>query len=222
MTVVEELLSNQPFLMIALEDGIINYSALARKLMPSIKHRLSKDFTEEAVIMALKRLRLKALRGMDERVHCAIERAHYSIHSPIYDVVFEYGSEEIREVAEKCLAGGALFMLIIGTRTASLVTDSLDIAHRAQHILSNKCSGIKKDLAMFRVMLNKEDVDAPGIIYFLTRLLTQHGVSIVELGSSYQEISFVIKEHDVRVVVDSFLSMKRTPLKNDRSTKRYD
>ena len=53
---VEEVIKMKPFLESALIEGLINLSALARKLKPEVEKKVGKDVNDSAVIMALNRL----------------------------------------------------------------------------------------------------------------------------------------------------------------------
>ncbi|TSC57301.1 MAG: aspartate kinase 2, partial [Candidatus Peregrinibacteria bacterium Greene0416_19] len=53
---VEQLLRESPWLTEALGEGIVNLSALARILKPSLEKQHLRSFTDGAVIMALKRV----------------------------------------------------------------------------------------------------------------------------------------------------------------------
>src|SRR5664279_4995769 len=54
--VVEELVRELPLLEEGLAEGILNLSALARRLRPKVEDALSKGVSDAAVMMALKRL----------------------------------------------------------------------------------------------------------------------------------------------------------------------
>ncbi|MDO8428401.1 MAG: hypothetical protein Q7S92_04255, partial [Candidatus Diapherotrites archaeon] len=52
---ISNYLSNYPYIKIGLKEGIINYSALARKISPEIEKTTSKKVNEETVMVAIKR-----------------------------------------------------------------------------------------------------------------------------------------------------------------------
>ena len=55
-SIVENYISNKPFLLTALSQGIINLTSLARVIVPEIEQELEKEVKQGAVVMALKRL----------------------------------------------------------------------------------------------------------------------------------------------------------------------
>lgn len=55
-TVVEEIIKKKPFLESALIEGLVNLSALARKLKPEVEKQAGRTVNDGAIIMALNRL----------------------------------------------------------------------------------------------------------------------------------------------------------------------
>lgn len=53
--IVANYLSDYPYIKIGLKEGVINYSALARKISPEIEKELSKKVNEDSVMVAIKR-----------------------------------------------------------------------------------------------------------------------------------------------------------------------
>ena len=52
---ITELLKEEPFLLEGINDGIINISALSRKILPEINKLTGKKINKNAIIMAIKR-----------------------------------------------------------------------------------------------------------------------------------------------------------------------
>ncbi len=202
---VEELVEQSPFLALALSEGIINYSALARKLRPYLKARIKRRFSDEAVIMALKRMELRHRKDLEFPLKKAIAEATYSIYSPVYDLIFDYTMKDISSIKP---SENACFMFIVGTRCASLITDDKSLVDEVKNRLGNRIIKCLEGLALFRVMLKDKYVEQPGIIYLLSKTFAKASISILELGSSYREISFVIKEKEIAKAIEAFRALQ--------------
>ena len=63
---VEQVIKKKPFLESALIEGIVNISALSRKIKGEIEEELGKEVNDGAIIMALNRLvpRLELISSM--------------------------------------------------------------------------------------------------------------------------------------------------------------
>lgn len=53
---VDNIIRKKPFILEAIADGIINYSALAKFIKPEIEKLLTKSVNEGAIIMSLRRI----------------------------------------------------------------------------------------------------------------------------------------------------------------------
>src|SRR3990167_2959908 len=61
--VVEAIIKDSPILSESIDEGLVNYSNLARKIKPDIEQQLFKKVTVGSIIMALKRLKVSPSSG---------------------------------------------------------------------------------------------------------------------------------------------------------------
>ncbi len=208
---VEELVGQQPMLAMALEEGIVNYSACAEYLKGTVERKLGKKVSAESIMMALRRLALLHHRKMGPDIKGAVVRSSYSIHSGISDLIMGYRLATLKKIAlaisEKGMHEGA-FTFIVGTKYASLVTDSMELVDRLEK--SGELDVVKRvdGLVIFRIMLHKDDVGVPGVVSLFVGEFAKAGISLVEVESTYTEIGLVIDEKDVKKAIDAYLALK--------------
>ena len=206
----------------ALREGILNYSALARKLKPRVEKALRRKVEEGSIVMALKRAEMKrraALglraktttkkgrlwRGRDISFADVLKSIRVTLYSPVYDLVFPWIPSDFSYLSRLAESHHpAVFMLIAGTRTASLITDEAEIVKEMKAFLGGRESTLIDNLAVVRVLLNEKDIEKPGIVYFFSGILASAGISIVELESTYSEISFVVEKRNAVRAVELF------------------
>ena len=58
---IENEIRNEPFLLENIKNGMINISALARKIEPKLSRKIGRKINYNAIIMAIKRLEIKEL-----------------------------------------------------------------------------------------------------------------------------------------------------------------
>ena len=58
---IENEIRNEPFLLENIKNGMINISALARKIEPKLSQKIGRKINYNAIIMAIKRLEIKEL-----------------------------------------------------------------------------------------------------------------------------------------------------------------
>lgn len=60
----------------------------------------------------------------------------------------------------------------------------------------------KKDLVAFTIMFPKKAMETPGILSFISDLLSKNGVNIIEVIGCYTDITFVINRKDLFKTMD--------------------
>ncbi|MCP4647585.1 MAG: hypothetical protein GY852_07605, partial [bacterium] len=82
---VEEVVQEQPILLWSIEAGVINYSAAAEYLKPTVERRLKKKVSAESILMGLRRLHLVHTKGLNELLLSAVSGCKYSIENGFTD-----------------------------------------------------------------------------------------------------------------------------------------
>ena len=206
---VEELVGESPVLLWSIEAGIINYSAAAEYLKPSIERRLKKKVSTESILMGLRRINLVHSKNLNEKLRSVINQTKYSVESGFTDLVVDYALEDIPKLTKliENMEKGENVSLIMGFKYASIVTDSAKLIDEIERspigIIDNLGS-----LAIFRIKLPKSAVEVPGVIALFTSEFAKRGVNVIELESSYLEIGYVIREDEIEKALDAFRSLK--------------
>ncbi len=206
---VEELVQEQPLLLWSIEAGVLNYSAAAEYLKPSIERRLKKKVSSESILMGLRRIHLVHAKGLNEKLRAIIKQSRYTMESGFTDIVLDYALEDVPKIARlvEKMEKGENISLIMGLMYASVVTDSPEVAKEIGK-LGIGIIDIIEGLAIFRIKLPKSAVEVPGVIALFTSEFAKRGVNVIELESSYLEIGYVIKEDEIEKALDAFRSLK--------------
>jgi hypothetical protein len=208
---VEEIVGEQPMVAMALEEGIVNYSACAEYIKDTVERKEGRKVSNESILMALRRLSLLHYRNLTPEIRRAAARSSYSIHSGISDLIIDYQLATLKKIvlatSEKGMHDGA-FTFIIGTKYASLVTDRTEIVDHLEK--SKEVDVVKRidGLVIFRIIIHKDDVKLPGLVSLFVREFAKAGISLVEVESTYTEIGLVIDEKDVKKAIDAYLALK--------------
>src|SRR3989344_1858237 len=99
---IREILQRSPYLAEAVADGIINYSALARKLKPQLEEEHLKTLNEGAIVMALKRIG-KLSPSARSQFHVSKTVRNITVRSNLVEYAFQ-NSRTLLKVQEKLLA----------------------------------------------------------------------------------------------------------------------
>lgn len=197
---VEQIISGSPFLEEALSEGIINYSALARKIRPEVERRLLKDVQTGAILMALRRLSKKFKPGntLKKIIHSnndLIVRSNL-IELVITNTEFTIGMHKnLIKLAEQ---EEQYFMTITEGVFETTIIASADLYHNIKEILTpEKIISELKNLSSITIHLPTSNVYSPGLYYFFLKTLAWEGINIIEVVSSYTELTIVLENKDV-------------------------
>lgn len=200
---VEEELDKHMFVKDAMKIDAVNYSGLARYLIPMLKRRLDRKYIKEgAVIMAIKRYANKVekselhflkvlemisrfdlmLKGDMVSVTIHPTKESYIVISKLYSELNWARGERIY-VSQ---AAGEISMFL-DTKLSKKLTDAIG---------KKSITHIEKDLAAIIVTTPPEMLDTPGVIHYATGLLAERGIPLIDFFSTYTGMVFVLKEKD--------------------------
>ena len=215
---VEEILTASPLYSEAMAEGILNYSALARKIRPLVEERHLEDVTEGAIVMALKRSTTALSRSAPRPPR--VRLTNITVRSDLVDFSF-MNSPTLHRIHEELLrlrreSEGTYVNFAQGFfQTTILVSES--IAEKLARMtrrekLLERCNA----LSAVSFDLPRNVLPAPGVYAQFFRALALKGISLVEVFSAYAELTLVVARTDAdrTFAVIQALSDQKTSLRN--------
>lgn len=201
-SVVENYIKTKPFLSTALSQGIINLTSLARQIQPEIEVALHKEVRSGAIVMALKRISdnmeflsthkiVKVLKGIGD----------ITVRSSLVDYSFK--------ISETLLSSQASFLAKVNNNKEVFYTSSRGVSesnivvsstmsHLVEMYFENELMLEKSEnLSSVTIKLPTENVDIPGIYYFIFQRLSWEGVNIRQVISTSNEFTILVDEDSV-------------------------
>ncbi len=208
-----QTIDNSPFIKSCLADGLINYSALARRLCPEIEKRLGKDVNLESLVVAIRRYADGKLKEptISKEIAGIIANSSVSLQTNVSYAVVEGTRETIESVKSLLEAAewelgemrvvvqsaGKIFLLLKKSRMDEL-----------KSMLNAGINELVEDKAIISVRTPKEGTEAYGIIGEMANALARKGISI-ELVSVPPELHFIVEEgksdtayHELKGMID--------------------
>jgi hypothetical protein len=198
---LEKLILESPFLEEGIAEGIINLSALARKMKPRIEKALMKEVSESALIMALKRMSPGIVAKVDLSKKGIAQLGDLTVRSELSEFTFiktDTLLEKQKQLLEK-----------IKDFNNPFVTFTQGVYEITAIINSRLCpvvEGIFKDerivarldrLAAITIRLTPESVNTPGVHYSILKQLAWMNINVVEVVSTYTEFTIILKKEQV-------------------------
>ncbi|MDO8610617.1 MAG: hypothetical protein Q7R95_08785 [bacterium] len=208
--VVEQIISESLFFEEGLSEGIINYSALARKIKPDVEKKLLKDVELGAILMALRRITKKkkpseSFKKMFQAHHDLIVRSNlieFVLSNTDFSIEMHKDLIKLAEEEEE------YFMTITEGVFETTIITSNELREKVLSILSKtKITTQLTNLSSITIRLPKENVYIPGLYYYFLKSLAREGINIVEIVSTYTEITIILED---KVVDKAFSILKKS------------
>lgn len=212
--IVEEVTKKKPFLESALVEGLVNLSALARRLRPEIEKKLGKEVNDSAIIMALNRLvpRLELTSTMKFRK--VIENmGDITVRSNLADYAFSNSPTLFQKQASLLERIGAMKDVFCtfsqGIYETTLVVSS-SICPLVEDIFRDETMINKTvDLSSITVKLPLENTVCPGVYYYIFKELAWDNINITEVISTTSEFTVVVSDHDIQRAFTILMDTKK-------------
>lgn len=198
--VVEEIISRSPFLEEGVSRRIINYSALAREIKPSIEEILLKEIKQGAIVMALRRIAKKngsrfGLTKIFSRLPDMIVRSNL--------VEFTFSNSSSLQTKYKNLFGKIesqnqyFFTITQGVFETGIII-SQELGSKIEEIFKGEKMITKlSNLSSITIKLPEINVSTPGVYYFILKALAWQNINVIEVVSTYQEITLILETKDI-------------------------
>src|SRR4030043_1717294 len=179
MTVAQNVrshLQNKPYLLEALEKGIVNLSELSRQIQLELKNS-----NTSAVKAALRRFSTELQRHKqkrEEKVLQVLKRSGMAVYDK-KSVVVTNREVDVKNALKVDLLNKHVYLL-----------DRSDLPERVSTLVKHE------DCTMI-VGHSPEELEAtPGVVAFLATLLAEQNVNIIEFISCWTETSLVVEKKD--------------------------
>lgn len=201
---LNDIIKSYPLIEDGLSKGIINYSAFAREVKPQIEKKLyivtlrDKSVKEGAIVMALKRISDRLAKVKSKK---PIDLTDLTVRSNLVELTFlnsETLPEKIRKLFNEIASKTAVVCIVSqGIRETTFIVSS-EIAEMIKRIFKGETLVVEiKDLSSITIRLPKEVVYIPGVYYQILKMLAWENINIIEVISSYTELSVIVENKNV-------------------------
>ncbi len=213
-TCVEEIIISRPFLEEALRLKIINYSALAETLQPSIEKTLEKSIKTGAIMMALRRYNppsklIKAPNKMNEIFQ---ELGNITLQSNLSDYTF-FNSKTLIDCHTNTLKKIRTEKQLFYTLTKGIHESNVIISKSYQHLIDTfyheeTCSSVQHNLSAISLNLPKQNTKITGLYYHFFKRLAWEGIPVYEVISTTNEFTIIVEDDYVDVAFSVIKKLK--------------
>lgn len=197
--IVKRIIDSKPFIHEAVIRGIVSYGNLAEMLIPDIKKSYEGDIKQSAVVMALRRYGEELKKREQETLSTNLSY-EISIKTNILDVNIVKKVRLLQKVnrlyQSVSVDRGDFLNITIGTNEIGIAisekySENLDLLLEDEQVIHRR-----KDLVALTVLFSGDFLHTPGIIYEAVRQLAWEQINVIEIVSTMNELTFVIKRED--------------------------
>jgi len=199
----ENYIDTHPSVKDCVRKGLINYSALTRKICEDLQLDLKKNF--DAILIACRRYfaKIKKEKVLEDKILNILKQSKLEVKNKIVVALVEkdlyYG--HLLELQKEVKKRSELFHIIEGSNTITLITAG-EFKDEIKKLFKNKIIRITDNLAEVTLKSSQDMEETPGVIAYLTTLLAENGINIIETMSTWTDTLFVIGEKDIAKVME--------------------
>lgn len=200
--VVEELVRKSPFLIESLNEGLINVSALARKLQPDVEAIIGRPIKSGAIVMAINRMPAGKLIYEQHALQAFFRKlSDLNVRTDLIDYTFRNSdtlptrqARLLRDIENK---PNLFYSVSRGvTETTILVTSTLE--KQVETIFEDeKIQSKETDLSAITLLLPNENRSLYGVYYYILKDLAWRGINLIELISTSNEFTIIVRNEDL-------------------------
>lgn len=199
---VESVLNRKPFILDALNDNIINFSLLASFLKPDLERILQKKINNGAVIMAIRRFKVVNDIGLSKKIEEQVRKiGDILVRSNLVDYTFR-NSETLLKNQQKLLEIITYKKDFFYTVTQGVYETTFILSDRIKDEIPSIFEGEKLlsssyGLSSITIKLSEGNTEQPGLYYYIFKKLAWNGINILEVVSTSNEVTILLKDQDV-------------------------
>jgi hypothetical protein len=200
--VVEEIISQTPFIEEALHDKLINVSSLARDIQKEVESRLGKSVKTGAVMMAINRISPANLLRIRKNIKSfSLELKDFIVRSDLYDYTYKNTHTLQKQIAKLYNSiehsSESFFTVSQGIFETNIVISSNIRKQLEKYLLAEELIHSITNLSSITVKLPKSNLEQSGVYYFILKQFAWANIPVQEIISTTHEITLVVKEADI-------------------------
>lgn len=211
---VENIINRKPFIIEALNDGIINYTSLAKFIKPEVEQSLNKKVNEGAIIMSLRRfVSIIGVETMNKIEGLISNLGDIIVRSNLVDYTFRNSDNLLikQQNLLKLISERRDFFYTISQgvyETTFVLSDQIkeEIPRifEGEKLISNSYG-----LSSITIKLPIGNIEQPGLYYYIFRKLAWEGINILEVVSTSNEFTILLKDQDIDRAFSVIKRMKK-------------
>lgn len=211
--IVKTILYGDEVALYAISSGILNLSAYANTIKREVSARTKKPVKNSSIVVSLSRIAKTVKKQVPLLPLLKID--NISAKSGLVEITFDK-NEHNRKLLNSLYAKPEFAQADFFTVTQGINEISIIVS---EHLKKAVFAGFKEQkpkffldkLAGLTVSFGKEYITTPNTTYGFTRILAVRRINIVEVVSTYTEITFILAEKDLQLAFGLMSALFKGP-----------
>lgn len=208
------MLREQPFVEEALHEGLINISSLARRIMPELEKRMGKPVHEGAIVMAIRRMGPGLQLQLQTRFRKFMSQlGDIIVRSNLVDYTFQ-NSMKMVECEHEFLKSirkmpSGFYSFSRGVDETTIIISQHYEGELKSSFVREKVINVLSGLSSITLKMPASNRETLGLYYFFFKNLSEGGINVLEVISTSNEATFIVKQSDVDRAFSILNGLKR-------------
>lgn len=190
---VREILMSKPIILASLGMGVVNYSALARKLKRDVEKKLGSEVSEESIKIAVVRFKEQLYQLFNaEGVLKVVADSTTTLVDDVGLLTVKASDPQIFSPA-LTEAKVRLIQITQGVHTLTVVTDEEVLDKLLAVVDPRLVEDVYRNQAAVILISPKDIVTTPGVLAYLTTILAFNGINITQVISTHTDTLFILE-----------------------------
>ncbi len=204
---LRQMVHGNPLLQFALQHRLLNLRRTAAYLRPLVETKARKPVSIGALTMALSRLQIAEGKTSLQREMYRFD--HIAIHTGL--ATFTFGkSSETHDGVQRLYAAvhedGEYITIAEGTGQITVIVDA-DQAENVRKLIPQQPQYTHDRVASIGVVFGQKYLKIPGLIYIVLQQLMLLNINIIEVSSTFTELSLYVDEADLKPAFEALESL---------------
>jgi len=198
--IVEKILDNWPFLHDLFKMDAANYSGIARTIVHQVEKEVGNSVKINAIIAAIQRYAQKIIgKPLSNNILEVISKFSLTLKNDMINITLKRMEKSYNMILESYKKinweSGERILLFQSEGEISCLLDKKNANYLLKN-LKNEIENIEENLSILVIKTPPEMVEVPGVIHHLTGLISQAGITLIDIVTTYREIIFVVHDQD--------------------------
>jgi aspartokinase len=200
---VRQIIDSKPIIGEMLVKNYLNMSNFADDIIPEIENLAYKKISKNSVVMALSRIKDEI--QVDKKIEFKANdiSVKYPLSEINYPIPLQFCTTEIAKIYNEFKSIDNHFLNIVSGNSETTIFVNSKQKQKVFDSFKKKKHNLELDnLASVSLKFSKEYLNVIGITYEVLRTMTWNKINLVEVVSTYTEITLIIYQKDTQRLID--------------------